>query len=147
MNYKTHLTYILSIDNGNQYYIGSHNGNRTYTEYGILSQSGNPLQKEACKTHDWGRYYERVKLISVEQHNSEEDALLREQELLNQYAEQYPREKILNKYLKSNSPSHYYKYDHNTEWKQKYSQAMKHPKVTTLYRRNKEYSNEEVWSH
>lgn len=143
MNYKTHLTYILSIDNGNQYYIGSHNGNRTYTEYGILSQSGNPLQKEACKTHNWDLYYERVKLLEVEQHSSEEDALIREQELLDLYAKQYPREKILNKQLKSNKPSHQYSYKHDDSWKQRYSLAMRHPKSTTK-RRCKEYYNEEV---
>lgn len=137
MKYGTHLTYILSIDNGNQFYIGSHNGNRTYTECAILHQSGNSLQKEACKTHNWDQYYERVKLIEVEQHNSEEEALRREQELLDSYAKQYPREKILNQQLKSNKPSHQYTYKHDDEWKKKYSLAMRHPKATTKRRYKK----------
>lgn len=132
--YQSHLVYTLSIDNGKQFYVGSHNGNREYTEYGILSQSGNPIRKETLVTHDWNSYYSRVKLVRVEQFDNEEDALNREQELLDEMFFMLPKDKILNVRKCRNKHSELYTYDHDYNWKQKYSEAMKHPKECSTER-------------
>lgn len=132
--YQSHLVYTLSIDNGKQFYVGSHNGNREYTEYGILSQSGNLIRKETLVTHDWNSYYSRVKLIRVEQFDNEEDALKREQELLDEMFFMLPKDRILNVRKCRNKPSELYTYDHDYNWKQKYSEAMKHPKECSTER-------------
>lgn len=129
--YNSHLVYILSIDDGKQFYCGSHNGNRTYTETGILSQSGNPLQKIACKNRDWDSYYNRVELIRVEQFNSEEEALKREQEILDNMFYMLPRGMILNKRPKGNRSHKTYSYEHSDAWKANYSSVMQKPKSST----------------
>lgn len=132
--YNSHLVYVLSIDDGEQFYVGSHNGNRTYTETGILSQSGNPLQKEACKNHSWDQYYLRVKLESVEQYETEEDALRREQELLDSMFNVLPKERILNKTKFGNHTSSKYCYEHDDDWKERYAEAMRKPKACSTER-------------
>lgn len=130
-HYKTHLVYVLSIDNGDMFYIGSHNGNREYTEYGILSQSGNILQREAVKTRDWDTYYSRVKLFSVEEYDTQEEALEREQELITMMFETLSEEHILNRGKTCNKPSHQYSYKHDEEWKTRYSRSMRKPKSSS----------------
>lgn len=126
--YNSHITYVLSIDNGKQIYVGSHNGNRTYTTTGIISQSGNPLQKIAVETKNWTDYYNRVSLAYLYEFEDEESALQKEQELLDLLFTILPKERILNRSRKANQPSSNYRYDHDEEWKQKYSESMKKPK-------------------
>lgn len=138
--YHSHLVYTLSIDNGQQYYVGSHNGNRDYTEYAILSQSGNILQRETVKTHNWDEYYSRVKLVDVEQFTTEEDALTREQELIDKLFLEFPKERILNVRSKGNFESGHYSYDHDDSWKLKFSSSIKHPKACSTKRMGRKAS-------
>ena len=142
--FKSHITYVLNIDNGRQFYIGSHNGNRDYTEYGILSQSGNPLQRAAVITHDWNSYYDRVKLHKVEQFETEEQALAREQELINQYMTLLPRDMVMNKTGRGNLLSSKYAYNHNAEWRDKHSAVMNKPKSLNSLRAKKSSINADV---
>jgi hypothetical protein len=140
--YNTHLVYVLSIDDGEKFYVGSHNGNRTYTEVGILSQSGNPLQKEACRTRNWDAYYTRVKLESVEQYETEEEALRREQELLDSMFNVLPKEMILNKTKFGNHVSSKYAYIHDDDWKERYAEVMRKPKACSTERMGRRPRNE-----
>lgn len=140
--FNTHLVYVLSIDDGEQYYVGSHNGARTYTPTGILSQSGNTLQKEACKTHNWDAYYSRVKLEKVEQFNTQEEALAREQELLTAMFNVLPKEMILNKTERGNHISSKYAYTHDDDWKERYSAVMRKPKACSTERMGRRPSSE-----
>ena len=128
-HFATHCVYILQDTQENQFYVGSHNAKRHhYTETGILSQSGNPLQKIAVQTKNWNSYYDRVKLLYVIQCDSEETALGIEQQLINLMFILFPAERIMNKRRTANNPSHYYSYPHTAEWKKNYSEVMRKPK-------------------
>lgn len=137
-HFATHLVYVLYDTQEDKYYIGSHNANRKqYTEIGILSQSGNPLQKIAVKTHDWDSYYNRVKLLHVIQCTDEEVALGMEQQLINLFFIIFPKEKMLNKTMTANKPSHQYSYEHTEEWKSDYASKLRKPKAYTSLRGKK----------
>lgn len=140
--YATHLVYVLQ-DKENRFYIGSHNANRNYTEIGILSQSGNPLQKIACTTHDWDSYYNTVKLLHVIQCDSESEALLLEQQLIDLFFNLFPSDRIMNKRRKANMESHNYRYEHTEEWRESHSQKLQKPKSFTSLRGKKNGQTEQ----
>ena len=142
-HYKTHNVYTLIIDEGKEtqsYYTGSHNSpNKVYTPIGILAQSGNKLRDLATKTHNWNEYYNRVRLLNVEEFETEEEALSREQELLNEMFETLPKEQILNKRRNGNLPIQNYQFDHNENWRNSHSQKLQKPKsVNSLKGRKRE---------
>ena len=143
MKYKSHIVYVLNIDDGSAFYVGSHNGAREYSETAILSQSGNILQKQACLTHNWDEYYSRVKLEKVEQFNTQEDALKREQELITSMFEVLKPEQILNKSKRCNMHSSKYSYEHDAKWKEHYAEVMRKPKQTSTSRMGRR-KNEEI---
>lgn len=143
--YHTHLVYILQEkENNHRFYIGSHNANRRYTEVGILSQSGNIYQRQACLSHDWDKYYNTVSLVHVIECNSESEALLLEQQLIDLFFSIFPEKQIMNKRRKANLPSHNYRYEHTDSWKESHSQKLQKPKAFTSLRgkKNVEYTGQ-----
>ena len=137
-HFATHCVYILHDTQENRFYVGSHNSKRHhYTPIGILSQSGNPLQRRATENHDWDSYYQRVKLLHVIECTDEEVALGMEQQLINLMFILLPEERIMNKYKTANKPRQQYTYPHTDEWKENYSAKMRKPKAYTSLRGKK----------
>ena len=95
--YKPNVVYVCEIDKFD-YYIGCHCHNRGLRDSTLLQTSGNPLNVARQKGQlSLDEYKKRCKVISIEEYNTPEEALDREDELIAEYKAKFG-EHCLNKY-------------------------------------------------
>lgn len=125
-HYKPNCAYILELE-GLGTYIGCHTSKDPYlTEIKIIMSSGNPLKLKL----NYGQYKSRATLKEVFEYDTPEEALNKEEELIQQYGDKCINKGLGNRYGRRGVP-------HTEEWKKRMSNIHKgHPF----------YGNENCWS-